>query len=308
MTLRHSALLYRDPEDFVCAVSAVVNRALAAGEAVAVAVPRTNLDHLRTVLSRTGNGAEGVAYVDMNDAGRNPARIIPFVIGRFLADNPGRAATLIGEPIWASRSPAEYAAAVSHEALINLAFADRDDVTILCPYDAGALSRRVLSDTERTHPAVIEYGSVRAGFRYTNPERVAEEFNRPLHEPHGEIESLTFTVGDLPRVRRFVQAFARRAKLAEERIADLCVAANEVATNTIVHTAAQGNLRCWRGGDALVCEIRDSGKISDLLFDRPLPDGGADGRGLALVHQLCDLVQTYVHAFGVVVRLHVRFA
>jgi anti-sigma regulatory factor (Ser/Thr protein kinase) len=309
MTSRHRALLYRGPDDFVCSVSSVVNRALAAGEVVAVAVPPNNLQQLRTVLGRAETGADRVTYLDMADAGRNPGRIIPFVIGRFLAGTAGRAATFIGEPIWAGRSPAEYAAAVSHEALINLAFAGRDDVTIVCPYDTGRLSRRVLSDAERTHPTVVEYGSARAGFRFTDAERVAEEFNRPLHEPHGLVDSFTFGMnGGLLGVRSFVRAYAERAKLAAERVTDLCAAVNEVATNTLVHTGSEGHLRCWRSGDSLVCEIRDNGKIGDPLFDRRSPEKGEPGRGLLLVHQLCDLVQTYVHAFGLVVRLHMRFA
>lgn len=300
MTPCHRALLYRDPRDFGSAVSAAVNRALADDWAVAVAVPRDHLDRLSTT--------PGVTYVDMSEAGRNPGRIIPFVIGGFLAEHPGRPALFVGEPIWADRSPAEYAAAVAHEALINLAFADRDDVTFLCPYDAGALSRRVLSDAERTHPSVVEYGSVRSGFRYSNPDRVAEEYNRPLHEPHGQVDSMTFGSGDLLAVRAFVRACAERAKLAGDRVSDLCTAVNEVATNTLEHCHEQGHLRCWRTGDALVCELRDTGKVGDPLFDRRLPASGRGGHGLLLVHQLCDLVQTYIHAFGLVVRLHMRFA
>lgn len=308
MTSRHRALLYRGPDDFVCAVSSVVNRALAAGEAVAVAVPPNNLRQLRKTLGHATT-ADRLSFVDMAEAGRNPGRIIPFVIGRFLASSEGRPATFVGEPIWAGRSPAEYAAAVSHEALINLAFAGRDDVTIVCPYDAGRLSRRVLSDAEHTHPAIVEYGSERAGFRYTDAERVVEDFNRPLPEPHGLTDSYTFGASDgLLGVRSFVRAYAERAKLTAERVTDLCTAVNEVATNTLTHATGDGHLRCWRSGDWLVCEIRDSGKVADPLFDRRPPEKGEYARGLLLVHQLCDLVQTYVHAFGLVVRLHMRFA
>jgi anti-sigma regulatory factor (Ser/Thr protein kinase) len=306
MTSRHRALLYRGPDDFMCAVSSAVNRALAAGEAVAVAVPPNNLHQLSSVLDITKT--DRLTYIDMAEAGRNPGRIIPFVIGRFLAASDGRPATFVGEPIWAGRTPAEYAAAVSHEALVNLAFAGRDEVTIVCPYDAGRLSRRVLSDAERTHPTVVEYGSERAGFRYTDAERVAGDYNRPLHEPHGLIDSLTFSLGDgLLGVRHFVRAYAERAKLAAERVTDLCTAVNEVATNTLTHTSSEGHLRCWRSGDSLVCEIRDSGKVSDPLFDRRPPEKDEPARGLLLVHQLCDLVQTYIHAFGLVIRVHMRF-
>ena len=47
--------------------------------------------------------------------------------------------------MWVGRSAVEYPACVEHEALINLALADRP-VTILCSYDAARLEPAVLTD------------------------------------------------------------------------------------------------------------------------------------------------------------------
>jgi hypothetical protein len=74
----------------------------------------------------------------MTVAGRNPGRIIPTVLLAFANAHPGRRVRLIGEPIWAGRSPVEYPACAQHEALINAAFTGRP-ATILCPYNTELL-------------------------------------------------------------------------------------------------------------------------------------------------------------------------
>lgn len=105
-------------------------------------------------------------------------------------------------------------------------------------------------------------------------------------------------------VRAAVARHAFRAGLDEHRVADLCLAAYEVAVNTVVHTGRPGLLALWTRvpGEAagwevaepaaVVCEVQDSGFIEDVLVGRHRCDP-ADGRGfgLHLVHELCDLVQ-----------------
>ncbi|MCO1580514.1 MEDS domain-containing protein [Crossiella sp. SN42] len=56
---------------------------------------------------------------------------------------------IIGEPIWADRSEAEYPACAQHEALINAASTGRD-LTIRCPYDTSRLTTEVLEDARAT--------------------------------------------------------------------------------------------------------------------------------------------------------------
>ena len=56
-----------------------------------------------------------------------------------------------------------------------------------------------------------------------------------------------------------------------------------------------------------MCEVRDEGRVSDPLVGRVRPTiDRRDGRGLWLVHQLCDLVQIRSGDDGTVVRAHVR--
>jgi anti-sigma regulatory factor (Ser/Thr protein kinase) len=87
-------------------------------------------------------------------------------------------------------------------------------------------------------------------------------------------------------------ARAYAAGLAEPRIADLVLAVDELATNTLRYANGKGILRAWREDAALLCEVADGGHIADPLAGRELPPPDElGGRGLWLVNQLCDLVQ-----------------
>ena len=66
-------------------------------------------------------------------------------------------------------------------------------------------------------------------------------------------------------------------------------------------------LRTWVEGDALICEVRDAGRIDDPLVGRSRPPASrGSGFGLWLANQLCDLVQIRSNDRGSVIRLHVR--
>ena len=116
----HEALFYRDTGDYLAGTVPFVETALARREPVLVAVPRARIDLLTAALE---GRAASVRFVDMTRAGRNPGKIIPWVLHAFLEEHAGAPVRIIGEPIWAGRSTDEYPACVQHEALINVAFA-----------------------------------------------------------------------------------------------------------------------------------------------------------------------------------------
>jgi anti-sigma regulatory factor (Ser/Thr protein kinase) len=106
-------------------------------------------------------------------------------------------------------------------------------------------------------------------------------------------------------VREDVVGHACQAGVPAERTADLALALHEVAANSVEHGHGEGRLRIWREDDALVCEIRDVGRISDPLVGRTLPAWDDEGgRGLWLANQLCDLVQVRSGDAGTTVRVH----
>lgn len=118
---------------------------------------------------------------------------------------------------------------------------------------------------------------------------------------------LSFGAGELTLVRARVGAWAGEHALGAQATEELVLAVNELATNSIRHGGGEGTLRCWRERDTLICEVRDSGWITDPLAGsvRPAPDARG-GRGLWLAKQLCDLVQIHSTPSGSAVRVHKR--
>lgn len=295
----HPALFYRGKRDYLAGTVPFVQDGLAAGEPVAVAVPTWNLEPLRAAL---GADAGRVRLLDMTLAGRNPGRIIPGVLRDFADAHPGARVRIIGEPIWAGRSAAEYPACAQHEALINTAFAGRT-VTILCPYDTGALDPDVIADAWVTHPVVIDDAGewVSDGFA---PDAVVAEYNRPLPAPAGAAE-VAFDANCLARMRAAVAADPAARALTGDRLADLLMIANELATNAVVHGGGHGTLRLWAANGHLVCQVDSDGDLADPLAGRiPAGPHQLGGRGLLLVNHLSDLVRVHTGDGHTTVRVH----
>ncbi|GAA4684417.1 anti-sigma factor RsbA family regulatory protein [Phytohabitans rumicis] len=301
MIMRHEAMFYADDEDYLVGVREFIDGGLAAGDPVLVAVPAPRLQLIRRAL---GAAASRVRLLDMARAGRNPGRIIPAVLHAFVSEHAGRWARIIGEPIWPGRPADVYPRCVQHEALINLALADRR-ATILCPYDIAGLEPAAVADAVRTHPFLVESGTRRASDGYTAPESVVASFNRPLPEPSDPPAVLIFDTGELPAVRRFVVTIAELAGMRDERLDDLLVAVNELATNAVTHGLGPATLRVWRDGDGLVCEVRDGGQMTDVLAGRIPPAHHSEGgRGLMLVNLLSDAVHIHTLRTSTTVRFH----
>jgi anti-sigma regulatory factor (Ser/Thr protein kinase) len=72
------------------------------------------------------------------------------------------------------------------------------------------------------------------------------------------------------------------------------------------HGGGQGVLRLWRTADTAIAEVRDRGRLTDALVGRRRPDplSPAGGRGVGMMHQLCDLVEMRTPPSGLIVRLH----
>ncbi|QEV20533.1 sensor histidine kinase [Streptomyces alboniger] len=284
----HPALFYRGEREYVAGTVPFVEEGLDAGEAVAVAVPGPNLELIRGEL---GARAAQVKLLDMTQVGRNPGRIISRVLGAFADAHPTGRVRIIGEPIWAGRTPTEYPACVQHEALINLAFQGRA-VTILCPYDVVSLEETVLTDAYATHPTIIEAGTQSTSAAYA-PEAVVSRYNQPLTAP-GDVPQTRYEAQTLPDVRHFATRRAAELGLPEERLHDFALAVAELTTNSVVHGRGSGALRVWLQDGHVVCEVRDAGLLTDPLAGRrPQPPGRRGGRGLLLVHVVADLVRIH---------------
>jgi anti-sigma regulatory factor (Ser/Thr protein kinase) len=297
----HPALLYRHADEYLSATVPFVRNGLAAGEPVAVAVPPANLALLRGALGADG---DGVLWRDMTVAGRNPGAIIPTVLLPFANAHAGRRVRIIGEPIWAGRTGTEYPACAQHEALINAAFADRP-ATILCPYDTSALDPAWVDDAHRTHPVMATAKDQWDSRHYTDPVAVAAEFNHPLPDPPPGAVTVVVDIFTVRGTRRLVSEQAQRAGVPATRIPDLALAVTELAANAIRHGGGSGRLAVWVEPGQLVCQLTDTGFITDPLAGRIPPAlGSSGGRGLMMVNQLCDLVRVHTTAAGTTTRIH----
>jgi anti-sigma regulatory factor (Ser/Thr protein kinase) len=297
----HEAVFYRDGAEYLAGTVPFIRAGLAAGEPVLVAVPGANLEHIRRGL---GPDADQARFVDMADAGRNPSRIIPWVLDAFLTEHAGRPVRVIGEPIWPGRTAAEYSVGVQHEAMINEVFAGRP-AAIICPYDVSRLDAVALADAERTHPILVAGGARRPSSRYAPPVEVVGAYNRPLGEPPASAQACVFGAVSLAGVRHSAVALARGAGASEAALIGLELAVNEVATNAVAHGGGGGVAYLWVEASTLVCEIRDAGHIADPMAGRrPPARADASGRGLVLAHHVCSLVQVHTRPGATVTRLY----
>lgn len=295
----HPALFYRSDEEYAEQTAAFVRDGLAADEPAAVAVPGRNLELIKAAL---GTDADGVRFLDMSQAGRNPGRIIPTVLRAFADAHPDRRVRIIGEPIWAGRSAMEYPACAQHEALINQAFAGRP-ATILCPYNELALDPAVLADARATHPTVITGGQEQKSGAY-GWEAIVARYNEPL-PPAPNALVVPFALDNLAAARRIAVEQAARMGLQAQQLMDVELAVAELMTNSVVHGGGRGTLSIWTESGQAVYEVRDRGHLADPLAGRtPAAPGQIGGRGLLLVHYVADLVRVHTTPEGTTIRLY----
>ena len=235
--------------------------------------------------------------------GRNPACIIP-AWREFLRDAGPGPVVGVGEPVWPGRSDAELVECSRHESLLNLAFDDGRPWRLLCPYDTTRLAPATLEEARRNHPHV----DTERSHSYTGPRAVLAR-DDALAAPARRPTELPFGPVDLRLVRDHVVARARSAGFAEDRLADLLMAVNELVANSLRHAGGRGVLRMWEDDRTFFCEVADHGRIDDPLVGRERPSelsGG--GRGLWIVNHLCDLVQVRSTRAGTVIRAQMTLA
>ena len=299
-TFRHEAFLYAGAEGFLRGTVPFIEAGLEAGEPVLVVVGAAKIEQLRSEL---GRDASEVAFADMAEVGRNPARIIPAWRDFLAAHGAGRPARGIGEPIDAKRSADELLECQRHEALLNVAFAGGAAWRLMCPYDVASLAPEVVAAARHSHRYVSATNHSEESLDYRGDTWVGPGEER-LPEPPPDALPLAFGAGPLEAVRRFVLDQVSDT-MGFDELSDLLVAVSEVASNSVVHGGGAGTLRVWHTDAGVVCEVRDRGWIRQPLAGRSRPDFQQEsGRGLWIINQLCDLVQLRSSPAGTVVRLH----
>ncbi|MCG5468261.1 ATP-binding protein [Micromonospora sp. LAH09] len=121
--------------------------------------------------------------------------------------------------------------------------------------------------------------------------------------------STSFTLADLNRVRREVQAVSGRCGLDHDEMDNWVTAVNELMINVIRHGGGRGGLRLLLDGQ-LTCEVTDHGPGFDTAHyvprtERPaLSENG--GMGLWVVGQMADYLLVVSGPAGTTIRIAAR--
>ena len=120
-------------------------------------------------------------------------------------------------------------------------------------------------------------------------------------------ERLDFGLDDLHAIRSLVAGGASAGGLVPDRVADLVVAASELAANSILHGGGRGLATVWDDGESVFVEVADAGTIVDPAVGQVRPEPAAErGRGLYIANQLCDEVAIDSSSTGTRIRLRMQ--
>jgi anti-sigma regulatory factor (Ser/Thr protein kinase) len=300
--LRHVVFFYQGSAHYRAAIAAFVRAGLARKEPVLLAVPQPGSALPDWPAARSAL----LTVTDMADLARNPARLIA-ALHSFAGRDLGRRARIITESVWPGRTPAELCEAARADALVDRALHGLR-ATLMCPYSAAGLPEAALADAARAHQWQLDADpdAVVSSPGYSATDTAPAGCRLPLADP--PVGALTVRYHtDLRPVRAMVSAACGAAGLPVMRATDLTLAVSELAANTLRHTRAGGTAHAWQADGELLCQVADSGFISDPLAGilPPRPDQ-LGGQGLWLVNQLCDLVEVRTDEGGTAIRLHMR--
>jgi hypothetical protein len=166
--LGHRALIYGSDEEYIASAVPFLLGGIEESESVLAVTTARQIGLLRDVL---GKNARHIEFWESSDWYVSPRAALDayrgFLKERFDGGAPW--IRIIGEPVWAGRTPAEIAHWTRYESLINLALGS-SPATIVCPYDARGLPEPVLAGARRTHPLVTEAADSSASSVYQEPE------------------------------------------------------------------------------------------------------------------------------------------
>ncbi len=302
--LVHRALLYAHDEQLPAVTVPFLRAARAEGGHAVVISEHDGL--LREAL---GPDAADVEFIDPHRWFGAPARTLTAYLAhareRWWPRGP---VSLVAEPVWHRRGPAEIREWLRLESLLNLAFA-RTPSRLLCAYDVRALPSGVAEDVGRTHPVLVGVAGSLTSPAFVDPVVFYAEGNRgPLAPPSEPADGYGFAGGDLPGVRAFVRRAAGRRGLSHTGTLALVQSVSEIATYVVRAGGGRGAVRVWREDGEVVCEVVDTRAGLDdrfLGYFPPTPYRPA-GAGMWAVRQLCDLVEIRSWDRRAVVRLHMR--
>jgi anti-sigma regulatory factor (Ser/Thr protein kinase) len=194
-----------------------------------------------------------------------------------------------------------------YEAVCNHALAPLP-LWSVCAYDTHVLPRPLLDTAWATHPWLRAGGARARNGDFVQPALLLRDLARPLESPAAEAATSTLTeLGELPRLRRWLQAGLADAQVGTEAAENAVLAVDEVAANGLRHGRPPVEVALWLTPSGVVCDVTDRGTgITDPLAGYTPPDplqlleGGV---GLWMTRRLCEGVTTGWTPTGFTVRL-----
>jgi anti-sigma regulatory factor (Ser/Thr protein kinase) len=248
-----------------------------------------------------GDRLRDITYVDMDEHGRNPARLCTLLDG-FRSSANGRRCVGVQEPVLGDQPAATLEESRFGESVLNSPALQSWNVALLCLYDTSGLDEAGLTRMRESHPSV--HGE--EDNPVYDPGLAGSLFAEALPGVPSEAQGCdVLDRAGVGAAREFVRS--RAGDLTADRREDLVLAANEVMVNSLQHGGGQCRLAVWTEDGSVVCDVQDAGHIADPLVGRlrPRPDSST-GRGLWLANHLCDLVQIRSSQAGTTVRLRIE--
>jgi anti-sigma regulatory factor (Ser/Thr protein kinase) len=303
-SLIHQALLYETADQFLASAVPFVAEGLHRGDAVIAVTTDANAELLRQNLD---SAADDVTFIEASRWYDAPGRTLA-AYHRHIDSLHRETLRVIGEPIWTGLDALETSEWGRYESIVNVSLAAAP-ARIMCGYDRRSLPTAVLDDALRTHPELAVGDATEPSAAYADPASYYAEHTGVLTEPPlTGVEQLTI-FADLAPMRAFVARHAPHLGVPATRLDEFILAINEIATNAIRHGGGSANVRLWATERRVICEVSDSGTISEVFlgFLRPDPHGER-GHGLWIARQMCDLLEIHAGQPGTTVRMHIRRA
>lgn len=265
--LVHRGFIYASTDDFVATLAPFAREGLERGDVVFATAGRVGVDALREEL---GDDARHVEMHDTEVWEPRPYDRLLAVKRMVDALPPGATLRAMGEPVWTG-TPAVQREWARYESVINVALA-RAPLRFICLYNGARLPERSLDQCRRTHGELLEEGGVCACASFVDPEEYVPGLAPDFGDTPANATDVPF-YGGQHAFRAELSARAKHEGLDDDRVERLVIAANEVATNALVHGERPMRAQLWAAAGEVVCEVADSGPgIDDPFAGWHVPD------------------------------------
>ncbi|QYN31823.1 sensor histidine kinase [Pseudonocardia sp. DSM 110487] len=307
--LEHAAGFHGSTTELLDQLVPLAEQALERDEPLAIALqPATE----HAVADRLGGrlaSADGLVHLRRPDSGPAGASAQTLAAGwalelRALSVATARPVTVLNEHA-ADLDGADGRFWTELDAALNVALADLP-VRITCFYPELPLHLEILDGARRNHPLLLADGELRHNPGHHDPRAVltARPAARPPLLGPPDVR-LSFSAWQLHDVRTSVERALTGRGYERERLEDIVLAVNELATNAVEHGTPEAQLSLWTGEHGLLCEIDDGGTLRDPLPGLQAPHPAEPrGRGVWIARQLCDSLHVWADARGTHVRVH----